>query len=294
MIDKVDLMMWTKNGAKTLPLVLKRINEVIPGEFVNHRIIVDDHSTDDTREIAKSFGWQIVFNEGKGISDGANTALKNVETPTFISFEQDLFLAKNWWPNVPRCLNEPKVVIASGIRVQSQPLALKKLDEYVFNRCRREDISRSAMDDSPLIFGKSLDNTIYQTDFMRRIGGFPKLSVPAGVEDVLAQITFQAGYAWKVNYNVVSIHLRKGLRQVLNQCYWYGTCREELEYILTGGNLKLKPQILRFFFSPIRGLHIALKKNAPQVVYIYPLVRLNYLRGIFDGRKKTSGRRATH
>jgi glycosyltransferase involved in cell wall biosynthesis len=68
--------MWTKNGLEPLPLVLERISEVIPDGFVNNRIIVDDRSTDGTREIAKSFGWQIIFIEGKGISDEKNTALK--------------------------------------------------------------------------------------------------------------------------------------------------------------------------------------------------------------------------
>jgi hypothetical protein len=38
-INKVDLAMWTKNGAKTLPLVLKRISEVVPSNFVNDQVI---------------------------------------------------------------------------------------------------------------------------------------------------------------------------------------------------------------------------------------------------------------
>ena len=47
MIDKVDLVMWTKNGSETLPLVLKRISKVVPTNFVNRQIIVDDQSVDD-------------------------------------------------------------------------------------------------------------------------------------------------------------------------------------------------------------------------------------------------------
>ena len=56
-------MMWSENGAKTLPLVLKRISEV------NARALV--------------------FNEGKSIIDGENAALKCVTPEYFISFEQD-------------------------------------------------------------------------------------------------------------------------------------------------------------------------------------------------------------
>ena len=45
---KVDLCMWTKNGAKTLPIVLERINKVIPKEQVGEKYIVDDRSRDST------------------------------------------------------------------------------------------------------------------------------------------------------------------------------------------------------------------------------------------------------
>jgi glycosyltransferase involved in cell wall biosynthesis len=71
LIAKVDLVMWTKNGAKTLPAVLKRINQVVPEENVNKRLIVDDKSIDCTSEIAKANGWTVIPNEGTGISDGS-------------------------------------------------------------------------------------------------------------------------------------------------------------------------------------------------------------------------------
>ncbi|NIW13622.1 MAG: glycosyltransferase, partial [Candidatus Thorarchaeota archaeon] len=92
---------------------------------------VDDDSVDDTREIAKSFGWQVFFNEGKGISSGANTALKHVTSDFFVSFEQDLLLAWDWWEKIPRLLKGEKVAVASGVRVPNQPEALRKLQEYI-------------------------------------------------------------------------------------------------------------------------------------------------------------------
>ena len=94
--------MWTKNGAETLPLVLLRISEAIPEESVNMKLVVDDQSTDTTRDIAIAAGWKVVSNNGKGISDGANTALRHVESNLFVSFEQDMLLARDWWcRNIP-------------------------------------------------------------------------------------------------------------------------------------------------------------------------------------------------
>jgi len=52
LIKKIDVVMWTKNGERFLPLVLKRVDEGIPSEYVDKKILVDDSSTDRTVAIA--------------------------------------------------------------------------------------------------------------------------------------------------------------------------------------------------------------------------------------------------
>jgi len=281
-INKVDLVMWTKNGAETLPFVLKRISEVIPDECVNNRILVDDNSTDRTCEIAKSFGWQIVFNKGSGISDGANIALEHVESECFVSFEQDLLLSYDWWRKVPAHLSNAQVAVASGIRLPSKPTDLRKLQEYTIERYQKRERGLDSF-----LYGKTLDNTIYKTRVIRQLGGFPKLSIPAGADNVLAQRLQQNTFQWKVDYTVRSIHLRKGLRDELEHYYWYGTCFNILVPLLSKKHVRIKPLVLRLLFSPFRGLDIAFKKNAPQAVVIYPLLRLAILRGVLAGRKSS-------
>ena len=93
MVGKVDLVMWTKNGAATLPDVLKRIDEAIPNENVCSKILVDDHSTDRTAEIAQGFNWVVYQNPGGGVANGANEALRHVSRDFFVSIEQDLILS---------------------------------------------------------------------------------------------------------------------------------------------------------------------------------------------------------
>lgn len=78
--SKVDLVMWIKNGVKTLPFVLRQIQCVIPKDAVKRKVIIDDDSFDNSKLIASRFGWSVYPNDGKGISAGANTALKYVES----------------------------------------------------------------------------------------------------------------------------------------------------------------------------------------------------------------------
>ena len=280
---KLDLVMWTKNGAETLPLVLARIAQVVPETIVNKRIMVDDRSSDNTCDIARSFGWAVIFNEGQGISDGANTALRQVETEYFISFEQDLLLAPDWWQKVPAHLSDARAAVASGVRFSYYPPALKKLQEFTAKNYKVED-----QEGKFFPYVKTLDNTIYKTSIIRQIGGFPKLSISAGVDHVLAQRVYTAGYGWKVDYAVHSVHLRSGLKDELDHTYWYGGCADALEASLFKKPAQTRALMLRFLFSPVRGLLIALKTLAPEAIYIYPLLRLAFLRGVLDTRKKSA------
>jgi hypothetical protein len=49
-IGKIDILMWTKNAGKIFPLVLSRIEEVIPKDYICHKMIIDDSSTDTSAE----------------------------------------------------------------------------------------------------------------------------------------------------------------------------------------------------------------------------------------------------
>jgi len=296
LIGKVDLVMWTKNGSETLRLILTRIDEVMPEEFVNNRIIVDDHSTDNTREIAESFGWQVIFNKGSGISDGANTALKHVTSEYFISLEQDLLLARDWCEKIPSLLENPRVAAASGMRFADKPKGVKKLQQYVAKKYRGESSLASWLRSRQMAaftLGKTLDNTIYKTRIIKVVGGFPKMPVNAGVDTILAYKLNQAGYYWVVNYNVQSIHLRKGLKQELSHQYWYGTQLYAIWQRIETETSRHPPVtkfgiMYRFFTSPFTGLFVAVKTREPTITYVHPLVRFYYMKGLLEASKFTT------
>jgi glycosyltransferase involved in cell wall biosynthesis len=288
MIGKVDLVIWTYNGAKTLPSVLKRINEVIPEKYVGKKVVSDDASTDETRRIAESHGWKVVSNPGKGISDNANNALKHVESEFFVSFEQDLLLARDWWNKIPKALENPKVAAASGMRFADRPPGVCQLQLYVAKKYRGEAQLESWLrgrEMAAFTLGKTLDNTIYRTETVREVGVFPKLASSSGVDTVLAYEIDEDGYQWFVDYNVQSAHLRNNLQQELHHQYWYARQLPEMWRKISQITHTSPPPVTksavvsRFVMSPLTGLFMAYQTREPSLAYIHPLIRLYYLRG---------------
>ena len=281
--------MWTKSGEKFLSSVLNRIDSVIPYECVNQKILVDDHSNDRTVEIARDFSWTVYENPSSGISAGANEALRRVKSPFFVSFEQDLLLARDWWSKIPSCLEDPKVAIASGVRFPDRPVGLKKLHQYLTKKSREEVfILHKGGQTKPYMYGMTLDNTIYKTKIIEALGGFPWVNRNSGVDVILAYKISDAGFRWMVDYDVQSTHLRYGLGSELRHEEWHGYTLSEISHRIRQ-EIGKRPYVTkwrtlsRFIFCPLRGLSIALTMDEPSIVYIYPLVRLYFVKGLLKG-----------
>lgn len=288
----IDIVMWAKNGELTLPMVLKRINQVIPQKTVNNKILVDDNSTDRTAQIATIEGWEVIPNQGTGIGDGANTALQYVTTTYFASFEQDLLLNPCWWNLISADLARAKsrrlnVGAISGVRLPDKPKGLRKLQEYILEKQRQ----KSSDERTRVFWFKTLDNTLYKTSVIRQLGGFPKKPKSVGVDNVLAARLHDSGYVWLVDHRIVSTHLREGIRHELKHDYWYGKNFPLLYQIMKWERLTLRSQLPRILFSPCRSLEVGIKKKAPEIIYIYPFSLLSEFRGIATGMKNHDDKR---
>jgi len=258
--------MWAKDGASNLPQVLNRIDRVIPSGNVNKRIFVDDHSRDNSVEIAEKFGWEVYENKEGFVSGGMREALRHVTTKFFVSFEQDLVLAKNWWPTIPNYMEDPKVAIACGVRERFPPnRTMNAIEEFHNERFH-----------TPAILHCSLDNTIYRTDIIRKIGIPAK--EPLSIDRVLCEGVKPVGYKSVLDKNVVSYHLREGSIMEIVHYHKHRILMKKSEF--TGiTHVRL---LKIFMFSPFRATQIMLKKKCPTVLIMYPFMRLMTIKTFHD------------
>ncbi len=271
---KVDIVIWSKNGDKTLDQVMKRINEVIPKEVINNRILVNDHSIDGTPWIVVTNGWRQIINEGNGISDAANTALKYVTTDYFISIEQDVLLSSLWWGCISKLVEQPNFVAASGVRLLPIKHSCYGVEAY---NLRHQNG-----------YGKTLDNTLWNTAKLRELGGFPKLSC-AGIDTYLAEQINAKGYKWLVDPKVQSLHLHYGFKKELERYRFYGQSLPELYHRLKAISKTYSNESASRFFSkllksPYAAYRMSKDVGDARLMYSYPLVRLYWLLGYLKGR----------
>ena len=129
-LKSFDVWMCTHNSEKLLPLVLPQISRVIP--IINRKFIVDDFSSDNTKTVAKSLGWQVFSNIKKGLHNARAYAFSLVETEYCASFEHDIYLNRNWYPTIPNRVLSGKYDVAQGIRIRDVG-GFRELDLYDYN-----------------------------------------------------------------------------------------------------------------------------------------------------------------
>lgn len=173
---------------------------------------------------------------------------------------------------VPNLFIDKKVAVACGARLPNVSFSIR-------------NFYKSAITQNPH-FTTSLDNTIYKTNILKSIGGFPNLPFSTGVDIVLLHKVLSAGFKWEVATYVISTHLRNGLKDELKHVYWYLSRRYEIERIIGYPSRQISSFARMAFTSPLWRIRLALKHKSPDLAYFYPLYYFTMLKGRSDGLKK--------
>lgn len=258
--------MWAKNGEAFLPNVLKRIDQVIPSENVCHKILVDDHSTDRTTDIASDFNWDIYSNPKGGIPSGANEALRHVDGEFFISVEQDVILSRRWWDTIPKHMDNPLVACAQGIRTPTKPV-LRILEER----------QQEPLEKREYLSMISIDNNIFRTKIIKIIGGFPCVCPVCTDRALMGKIQAETPYKWIIDPSVVSLHIRNDVEAFVEHAYRLTYMCARAKYC-DPPELESFSRIIRILLtSPLRAAQIAFEEKCPEMMWVYPFIRLQQL-----------------
>ena len=202
-----------------------------------------------------------------------------MQTPYFCSFEQDVYLADDWWSKVSALiLDKEGVGAASGLRFLPKSNFCYSIEPY---QLTRKDIDFYGG------FGNTLDNTIWNTEGLRGIDGFPKVNF-AGIDTFVYHAFLAKGYRWRVDYSVRSLHMHYGgfLNEVRHY-YFYGSSLPQIYGRLSTfglyGKENARTLFVRLLKSPVSSLRMSFKMHDPRLMLVYPIIRLYWLLGYIHG-----------
>jgi GT2 family glycosyltransferase len=130
--SKISIVVPVYNGEKTISQCLDSLLQLnYPREYLEI-IIVDNNSTDHTKDIIKEYPVQYLFEKKRSISQARNRGIKN-STGTYIAFtDGDCTVDKNWLHNLLRPLGDEGVGVAAGKLVSRNSQGL--LEKYIQHR----------------------------------------------------------------------------------------------------------------------------------------------------------------
>ena len=256
-----DVIIAALNEEKGIGPTLTEISQKINPNKV---ILVDGHSHDRTVEIAKEFNWKVYPNTMGGIPNGANEAFRHVDSDFFISVEQDVILSRNWWDSIPQYMDDPFTACAQGIRVPTRQ-GLRILDEWQYGSPEKR---------KSLV---SMDNNIFRTKVIKLLSGFPSICPVCTDTVLMRKMQLETPYKWVIDPNVVSLHVRNDLETVLEHQYKLSYMCARTKYCAQLERKSIVAMTRILLTSPFRGLQVALKQRCPEIVWLYPLVRIRQL-----------------
>ena len=78
-------------------------------------IVVDSHSPDATRKVAKKFADKVIDLKARGVGKARNLGAKYAKGKIFLFVDADTYLEKKFITKIYQSFNDPKIVCVSGV-----------------------------------------------------------------------------------------------------------------------------------------------------------------------------------
>lgn len=193
----ITVAVCARNAENTIADCINSINNqtVKPDRI----LLIDDHSTDQTRDIASKLDAEVISNEGRQLYDGRNTALKNCNTQILAFTDSDCILDKNWVANIIRVFSEhDNAAAGTG---PHPPIGTNGFAGWLHHMWFLVETDKTGFTGG-IIGG----NSYFKTEALDKIGGWPSLPF-SNAEDVYISIKLiESGYKLWFDESIIANH----------------------------------------------------------------------------------------
>ena len=192
----ITVAVCARNAEKHIADCLESINN--QSTKPDRVLLIDDHSTDTTAEIARRLGARVIVNEGHQLYDGRNTALKHCNTEVLAFTDADCILDEKWVENIIRVFNTRDVVGGTG---RHPPIGANGFAGWLHHMWFIAELANTGY-----AGGVIGGNCYFRTDTLRKLGGW--ISLPySNAEDVyISRKLKDAGYKLWIDEKIIAWH----------------------------------------------------------------------------------------
>lgn len=172
-MDRIGLVIPTYNEEKYIVKLFESLERstIYPDEV----IIVDDQSTDRTREIAKSYGAEVVLVDKKNIGYARKIGMLVAKHNILVSGSADMVVSSLWLERLTAPIKSGYDVSFGRIDVDSQDVINKSFAKFINN------YSEWAFRLFRMVWASG-DNIAISRPFYHKIGGFKELKMGEDIE----------------------------------------------------------------------------------------------------------------
>lgn len=136
---------------------------------IEHTIVIDDGSTDETALIARRMGVEVISQEqNRGLSIARRTAFEQIETPYIASLDADCCPHPDWLSRLMNEFNSPEI---AGIGGKLEEYHRKHSVDYWRSRHMKQHWGEVPVNNPPYLFG---NNNVFRRDAVIEAGNYPE------------------------------------------------------------------------------------------------------------------------
>lgn len=227
---KISVCIPVLNGATRLPDCLGSLRAMDYPQEQLEIIIADGGSTDETREIAHSYGAKVLDNPGKTVACGRNVSFAAAEGAFIASTDDDCVVPHDWAWRALDAFQTEEVAAVGGISLLPENSApWPEAANYIFRLASQGGHSVQA---DHLETGDVQDlpgcNVFYRTNTARKIGRFDEKLVTAEDVDFHLRLRLEGQRLRTARGLYVWHHKRPTLRGLFKQLRRYAEGRVQL------------------------------------------------------------------
>jgi len=224
----VSIIVPVLNGADTIADMLTALFNQAVGPMEREILVVDNGSTDHTRDIVKKFPVTLLEEPRPGVSAARNHGLQHASGDIYMNIDADTLPTRHWLREMVSPFSDPSVVLAGGKVVSFKPET--GAERYIEKSGLYEPINSIANPIFPFVIGMNL---AVRREAALAIGGWDERLMRA--DDVDFSFRLLKKFPSKIKYqqNALIFHRNRrtddGLKkQALG--YGYGVATMYIKY----------------------------------------------------------------